>query len=627
MRDCISRDKGRSQYYYLRAVAYRWIGEYKKAYVDLRKALVLRPSHVKSVSEMLLLITDYSQNLDLFGYTSNIVYNVQKLLHVRIHLFASEFNTLRKQYHIINDIDQKIPFSQKNYLKFQNFLLSKSPSIRKLAENTIVSMSPSHKVLFAIKKTIQNNPKDVLDKLYDKVVHALEKRKLQKTFIMLTKINVYGNVSLEAMEFFYDKRDILKKILQDVSGKLALSDSDTYWVYMRFLAAKVLVSINDIALRREMIGLMRNPKVSLSTKILIAKALYEIGYVYFSKTFIYEKISAIENEFLQTLAAEMMKLENNENHKALKYLLHKGLFRASLVSAYHLGSLLSDPKDVEKFFSVFIQGHSSKNPYIQAYSINTIWTTYTKGQLFRNKKKMHKLQILLIKSLRSKYQIVRRAVLARLSFIGKYMKRIEPIKLGNSIVKIFKQSASRIEHYHNLLALGEFHHPYIKNDIIFNPNRLLFERIAGFLGISGKGTTKRSQSKNFIKKMTKAIMHDPSQRFRGIVLYALSKFYYLYTQSGGSLRLFLVFNIEQNLRTKNHLLLVYAMLSAINIEISAQIAKKLEYIWKHFPKKNLRKIGALSLLIAAGKSKSIRVKRCALRVKKDYLREVTAISF
>lgn len=629
MNKAIKTDKNQGEFYFLRAVSYRHMKKYGKAFIDLKKALTLIPSHIESITQMLYLVTDDTGNLDVFRFTRNILQNVEKMVQVDINLFAFEFDILKKQYSSIYNRQRRIPFSKQHFEKFQKLFLSQSFEIQKLAEDTITSMYPTAKVLGEIQLLRKGSFKEVFTKLYHKVLLADKKEKLRILFVYLSQIKSKGKISVKQLSFFEDKKQDLLNILHDEEGNLSFFRSRKNWIYLRFLAARVLVQYPDFSLRQKLFRKILDPKYTLAVRILLAKAFYQTGYVYFDKTFITKNIQSLTNEFLQCAAADLIGIEKKEHMVALKYLLYHGKIRASIISASQICEMIREKRDAKKIIEVFQKGHGSSNPNILAYSIYEFWTNKM-DYVVQFMTSLKAFRDFAIKGLKSDSQVIRRTIFIRLGFITKYYKNLYN-EVGEATIAILERSASRIEHYHSLVALGSLHHSYIKNKIIFNPKRLLFERVAGFLGFSIKEIDTR-KNQDVRKKLMNTIMYDPNKGLRGIILYALSKFHYLYSKHG-KFRFFLLLNINKNLSSRENMLLIYTMLSTFNIEVTEQTARKIERIWKGKYPSHIKQIAALTLIIIGEQTKSARIKRIARRTKERLLRgteteqSIVAISY
>jgi hypothetical protein len=112
----------------------------------------------------------------------------------------------------------------------------------------------------------------------------LKKQKKQEYLwlIKLSRVGSQGKVRPPVVEYFRakNKNDFLMKVLQDTRGALSCDDNKV-WIFMRFLAAKVLAYLPDPETRLQLYTLYHARDTDISTRILVAKSIYEIGQIFF----------------------------------------------------------------------------------------------------------------------------------------------------------------------------------------------------------------------------------------------------------------------------------------------------------------------------------------------------------
>lgn len=296
----LKMDIEKAGYYYIRSKAYEYMGKYNKAFEDCDRAYELDPSKIEvgALRLHLTCLVPTLERIENMLYTLLLSVNYASFLEV--NLFEKEFKRIQKRYLQYKLSSSGMKFSQKRFEQFYKKLVVGSPEIQNILIKTISSMRPFKKLRIALSQKFEagnNSEKKCIEQILKVIEVNRRQNDLKELFVRLTRQNI---TSQKDIHYFKRKIPILKQILFDSDAKLSPYGKKR-WIFMRYRAAKALAYINEV--RQELVtNIIENPKVHISSRILISETLYTYGLVYFSKDFLYHYLQEGDNTFLKVLA-------------------------------------------------------------------------------------------------------------------------------------------------------------------------------------------------------------------------------------------------------------------------------------------------------------------------------------
>ena len=266
---CLENIPNNSEYYYLRGQTNMCIGNYQAAADDLSTALYLAPHRLNIFGKKLELLSIHISPSQLPEYDKDFMKYFGEAFSVMPNMFSDEFDRERRRLLLIST-EGAIPFSAAKFSLFYRRLVSGSAEVRKMATRAICSLQPPEKVAQAIaaQNVANQEQATVIKELRAQLRQAMQHRYKQKFLYLLARLPCYSR--MERLPQYHNSRDIalLQKIVTDKKSS----------IYLRFLAARAVVHLPGLQLRKWLLDLCRAEKSSATTVLLATRALHEIGF-------------------------------------------------------------------------------------------------------------------------------------------------------------------------------------------------------------------------------------------------------------------------------------------------------------------------------------------------------------
>lgn len=388
---------------------------------------------------------------------------------------------------------------------------------------------------------------------------------------MLTQRESFKNLYLQ---YFLENAKNLKSILFDQEAQYAIGNKSN-WDFMRYNAAKIMVKSS--ALRMYLVNtFIISDKHHISTRILVAHALYKVGYTFYDKSFLRQFIKRSDNFFLKTLAIMCISPTDPDSFAILKKLLYHKDQRIQIMSATRFVNVYK--KEVKyRVVNIFARGQKHKDAHFRALSTLIFWSDLLSDfYLIRRYNIYQKWYPTLLKAMNDPAEIVQIAAFFNLRQLCDY--RVDEKKALSVIRKLYKNSKSPFIKYHAVTALARLIDLDLIEKIAMNTNSSLTERLAVISGLTNsKSTTSDDfQITDLLSKFNAMITRelvdsDKNIALKGFMLYSLTiAFKRLTLGRKGRMFSTLFFgvfkkNILALLQSKNHFVQFVTLLSFYNL--------------------------------------------------------------
>lgn len=369
------------------------------------------------------------------------------------------------------------------------------------------------------------------------------------------------------IQYYLKNIELLRSILHDFKGKLAPQSKET-WNLMRFKAARAIVAIPEF--RKETILLLESKQCDITTKILVAKALYDRGFVYFNKIFILEFLQKSKDTFLKSLAIGTLVPNMERVKNILLKILDDEDPRIRVLVASRFIHVFVNHKVSERVISILLAAQKSKNERIRAFSALYCWSNKFLSTHIHHFQGYYKKRFrYYTKLFDDSSELVHLAAFFHIKKL-RVRKRIDIKTITRKVRRILHRNASPFSRYHSIVALGKLKDISTINSIALNRNMPLIERLAslaGFMTLSNKDL-----SLNFLLKTLKDNMRSEKNiKIKGFILYSISfMIANVYKREENPLLLSIFFGIMEKewmryLNSKSEFLKMVSILSFYNI--------------------------------------------------------------
>lgn len=345
-----------------------------------------------------------------------------------------------------------------------------------------------------------------------------EKIEKQKQFSLLVNLTRRNCIKDFPLSYWLSHKDILLRIVLDENGTLSLRGKKL-WKYMRYNAAKVLAWL--IPIREKLImEFIHTAKYNISSRILVAKTLYDIGFTYFNKDFIIRFVQKSHDIFLKSMAVKTLTPISDLIQKTLLKLFHDEDDRVRILAVSRFMAKKSPYKG--QLINQLLSLQKSQQERVRALAVKILWgyrffRCYGSG----SEKQMERLLPYLIKALNDSSETVRLAAFSNIKNVNsRYHLELQEVQ--NLLNKRLEQSRSPLIRYYSIATLASLGDKDILYQIIFNFDAPVIERIAAIRGLMNFKGSKKIGYNFIVSTVKKMFKQETSPLIRGIVLYSFS---------------------------------------------------------------------------------------------------------
>ena len=624
--DCLLQAGANVDYYLLRGRAWCHLKNYHQALTDFKAAFAIEPGRLDCLIEMINLSDRYKDTEQIY---LEIYRNIERTLTVTPHCFAPEFSELRHQYSQPQRDSRGLPFSAADFDQFYLNLFAHSAEIRRIAETVLLGMRPSEQVLASLyqrNSVAAPERRMVISRLQQRIIELRQQRQRQTMLQQLSRIPAYGKIPAATLKHFHHHQDFLEQILTDHNGRFAQGQS---YLLLRFLAARCLAAMPQFAVRRHLWSdYLNNTDVDISTRILVARALKDVGITFFDQGFFHEYTGTAE--FLRGLIVECLLPVSHKEICTLRAMMETGTLRVRIMAAsrfiermqmrsrrfdeslaYMINARISSKTHMATP-SLLVQGHTSSNPQVRALASLILWNQRLGECYFAQKPGLARQYApLLLSALQDPSPLVQRAAFANLLWVVDLFK-LDSQQLIAVVKDLLHHYSSPLIRYHCLIAL-----PLLGDDQVlqyFQQHASRAERLAIIIGI-GK-LQDAQKTKNFLRKLIKYLRQGQDKSGMLLYLFCLALEKHSFEVGNKDMLLSLILriiapNIIKGLESSDPILRVAVIAGLRHLpEISAEIVPCLRRFCRQEPRLHVRK-AALAVLVC-----HYRKKRCLSELEK-----------
>ena len=598
---CIKERPQYADYYDLRARGYRYLKKYRQASHDFSQACELASGKFDSLVGKITLFEVYAEPEQYQDYDRQVLRHFGDIMKFSPDVFATEFAQLRQEYLRVKfSVSQGIVYSSENFARFYASLRAKSPGIRQLAMRTIMAMTPSSKVLAALQQQLQTEKtlQPVIHKLIEAIRQHVTELQQRDLLVKLSQAPAQGSISPVILQYFQDHTAFLQQIVADSAGRFACGDKAN-WLWMRFLAARILAYLPQLRFREQLFHDCLNGKNSnSSTRVLAACVLHEAGLSLFDKSMLCDYAQNSKDEFLLALVAQTLRPTNADSRRVLVNLLSRGTLRVKLLAAHSLCYGGLDKQIMLPLLQALVAGHSSVDPHLRALSVLVLWHPRLYKYYFEgHSDRVRSYLPLLIKALSDSEQLVQRAALSPLRYIEE-LKGKELQTVIQRLRRLLLSNASPLMRHLIIVALGNVGDVDILRRTILNPRCHLLERLAAAVGFAWSQRNRTQQQMQLLSNgIMKVLLHDPNKHIRGFLIYVLCRDFDNFMRLGSHmpkklLRTIINSAVLKSLGSRELLLNFYAAIAATYLKkIPAPMVERINNVWKNGTQLHLRAAG------------------------------------
>ena len=612
--DCVRSFPENGDYYFIKGEVYKYLRDYRHAMESFTRVLELQPNRVEAYLEKLNLLGNFLPQGGFKNYYQELLQYLESALRVKIEPFSREFNKLRRQYvHLRYSLSKGIPYSEAMLARFYPNLFSPAHEIRKVAEKVIAAMTPRQQLLQALEKKLDQASaahKRILLPLQKRLIYLQDKQIHNQVLFELSKLPPYGDIRQQLLPFFQEQTPLLQQILEDRHGKLGSGSSDS-WLLMRFLAARVLVRTRQASLRNWLYDqCLLDRQGHISTRIVVAYALYEIGLTWFPRKFLWDYLEGGTDEFLRYLALECIEPIDSKNTAILLKIFDReqGFLRAKAISRLLLGIGKTVPvARYRQLIAAVFAARADSNPQIRALALLQLSQPQMEQMFSKFTSPQHQLQETFIAAVNDPSPLVQRTAYSRMQFFS-----CLNVDLSSAIPIVRQRLHARSSswaRYHCIMALGEMGDRQMVQDILFSTSENLLSKVATLLGIlrfRAIAIGNQSYMRWIINSIMQLASSYPDNHFRAMLIYTLCRYFHLIKEHvmanglmGKVFENFLRRKLLEGLQSKNPCLRLYSIGAVIFLPIDQELVKHLQMIYRQAPQLHIRAT-ALEILTYLG---------------------------
>lgn len=334
---CIQDDPLNHSHYIQRGFAYCYLNRFGEAWEDYDYAFQLTPQQMESLSQMWIIFPycvdgteDYMEKLNsmLFRWASRIDDTATDIFHDN---FAQLHNLCRDEA----KNTAPIPFSKEAFDKFYQNLFLPWADVQDLARSALINMSPHEQTLSMLDQMLKDTQdkleKEKIDEI-KKIKELIQKRQIQEQEIywkiFISRISYRGLLPKTTIEYLQTQEPLLKFLRKNIVEPHFMSQTEELnqnWLLWRFLAARILAQLICYSQeygREFLYSLLQDTSQSLETRIIIARALYDVGLNYADYSFLEEYVHKpkplYHGEFLDIQVATLL-VSKKEGYRRLLY--------------------------------------------------------------------------------------------------------------------------------------------------------------------------------------------------------------------------------------------------------------------------------------------------------------------